>query len=32
MPANRFRYFDSWHFSKVNQDNATSQAADELID
>ena len=31
MPADRFRYFDSWHFAKFNQDNATAYAADDII-
>lgn len=31
MPVDRFRYIDSWHFSKITQDNATAFAADEII-
>lgn len=32
MAGDRFRAIDSWHFKFLNDDSATSQAADEIIE
>ena len=32
MSGNRFRYIDSFHFFHLHQDNATTQAASEIIE
>ena len=31
MSGNRFRYIDPWHYTNVNKESATQQAADETI-